>query len=71
MGDELSGLSMSRGENKRKYHLMRDCKVVQEVSPWYNWTLSDKRRTISVVSCLLEEAMPMLQTKRIDILNHI
>jgi len=62
---------MSCGANKGKYHLMRDCKVVQEVFPWYNWTLGDKRRTIGVVSCLLEEAMPMLQIRRIDILGHI
>ena len=71
MGDEVSGVFMSHGENQRKYHLARDCKVVQEVFPWYNWTLRDKRRTISVISCRLEEAMPMLQTKRIDILDHI
>lgn len=54
-----------------KYHLMRDRKVVQEALLWYNWTLSDKRRTIGVVGFLLEEAMPMLQIKQIDFLDHI
>ena len=71
MGDGVSECIMSCGANKGKYHLMRDCKVVQELLLWYNWTLSDKRRTIVVVGCLLEEAMPMLQIKRIDILDHI
>jgi len=53
------------------YHLMRDCKVVQEAFLWYNWTLGDKRRTIGVVGSLLEEAMPMLQIKHVDFLDHI
>lgn len=62
---------MSFGASGGKYHLMWDCEVVQEALLWYNWTLGDKRRTIGVVGPLLEEAMPMLQIKHIDFLDHI
>jgi hypothetical protein len=46
--------------NKGKYRLFRDRKIIREAFVWYNGTLGDKRRTIGVVSVLLEDAMPML-----------
>jgi hypothetical protein len=45
---------------KGKYRLVRDRKVICKAFVWYNGTLGDLRRTISVVGVLLEEAMPVL-----------
>jgi hypothetical protein len=46
---------------KGPYRLVWDLEIIQETFVRYNWTLSDERRTIGIVGCLLEEAMPVLQ----------
>jgi hypothetical protein len=54
-------VSVSYDVIKGPYRLVWDFEIVEETFIRYNWTLSDERRTIGIVGCLLEEAMPVLQ----------